>query len=106
MIRQTALTLLGVAALACAGWTAASAQQTPPGRDFVRPTPDLTPRAMPGQKKCFWRANSGGGFGTSGFCPAKSSAALGSRCGCYLKGSVHPGTIVAAPAPGPSQPVR
>jgi hypothetical protein len=107
MIRQTAFALLGVVALACAGWTAASAQDKPPGRDFVRPSPDLRPRGMPGQKMCFWRdAQSGGPFGSSGTCPAASSAAVGSRCGCYSKGRRHQGTIIAAPSPGSSQPVR
>ena len=122
MIRQTAFAILGVAALACAGCIAASAQQRPPG--YVPPPnsgPSNRPPTVgsglatpsrglrPARKQCFWRnAQGGGSFGTSGTCGAAGSAAVGSRCGCYLKGSVHPGTIIAMPsvAVGPPQAVR
>jgi hypothetical protein len=116
MIRQTVFALLGVVALACAGWTAAFAQDKPPGsgpsdrppavaRGLDTPTRGL----RPARKQCFWRnAQAGGPFGASGTCAAASSAAVGSRCGCYLKGSVHRGTIVAMPPVemGPSQAPR
>jgi hypothetical protein len=122
MIRQTAFALLGVVALACAGWTAAFAQDKPTG--YTRPPvngPSNRPLAVgqgldtpsrglrPERKQCFWRdAQAGGPFGASGTCPAASSAAVGSRCGCYSKGRVHQGAIIAMPPVqmGPSQVVR
>lgn len=108
MIRQTAFALLGAVAL-CAGWTAALAQDKrpgyvpPPGMGPSNRPPVVAPRLptptqglRPARKQCFWRDERGGGsFGTSGTCTAASSAAVGSRCGRYLKGHVHPGTIIA-----------
>ncbi len=104
-LRQSAFALLGVAALACAGWTAASAQNTPVGSG-PGPHPPAVGRGLaapsrglrPARKQCFWRAaQAGESFARSGTCSAKSSAAVGSRCGCYLKGRVHPGTVIAMP---------
>jgi len=118
MIRQAAFALLGAAALAGAGWTAASAQDKRPG--YVPPPgmgpshrPPTVARGLPtpargvrpARKQCFWRdAQGGGSFGTSGTCTAASSAAVGSRCGCYLKGHVHPGTVIALPPVAVGQP--
>jgi hypothetical protein len=122
MVRQAAFAVLGLVAFACVGWTVALAQDKPPG--YTRPPlsgPSNRPPAVgqgldtpsrglrPERKQCFWRdAQAGGPFGASGTCPAASSAAEGSRCGCYLKGRVHPGTIIAMPPVqvGPSQGVR
>ena len=122
MMHQVAFAFLGAVALACGGWSAASAQDKRPG--YVPPPgmgpshrPPVIARGLPtpprglrpARKQCFWRdAQGGGSFGTSGTCTAASSAAVGSRCGCYLKGHVHPGTIMAMQpvAVGPTRPVR
>jgi hypothetical protein len=116
MIRQTAFALLGVVALACAGFPAAFAQDKPPGSGPSSRPPavarglDTPVRGLrPARKQCFWRdAQAGGPFGASGTCAAASSAAVGSRCGCYSKGRVHKGSIIAMPPveTGPSQAPR
>jgi hypothetical protein len=119
MILQTPLAILGVAALACAGWTAASAQQGPAG--YV-PPPNSGPSNRPppiGQglatpsrglrptrNQCFWRdAQSGGPFGSSGTCPAASSAVVGSVCHCW-RGRPHTGRVMSMGPYGPPQTVR
>jgi hypothetical protein len=118
MMRQTVFAFLGVAALACAGWTAASAQNTPlappgsgpsnrppaVGRGIATPSRGLRPTP----KQCFWRnAQAGGPFGASGTCPAASSAAVGSRCHCWGGRPPRTGTIISIPITrGPPPVVR
>src|SRR5882757_2826020 len=74
MVRQTAFALLAVVALACAGWTAAFAQDKPTG--YTRPSvdePSSRPLAVAQKldtpslgirtrRQCFWRDTHAGGF--------------------------------------------
>ena len=123
MFRQTAFAVLGAAALALAGGTAAfPLDHPPPGGPTRGPTPQAgpvhvfgrTPRE-PGRKLCAWRSAEGGGFGRSGFCGIGSGASIGSPCECRFRTGgdgnrgiykSYSGQVIAQPLPGPPPVVR